>query len=67
MVPFLRVKLNPCIGSLVSPVTSPSLNADNSTAKFVVIGKCVYVSFWLNKNQKASDFNFFFLIGMGKN
>lgn len=37
---FLRVKLNPCIGSLVSPVTSPSLDADNSTAKSVVVGEC---------------------------
>lgn len=62
MVPSLRVKLNPCIGSLVNPVISLSLNADNLTAKSVVVGECVYVSFWLlrsPKKQKVFGFSFF--------
>lgn len=55
MMPFLRVELNSfisCIGSLVGPVTSPSLNADNLAAKSVVVGECDYVSFRLKKRSQ---------------
>lgn len=57
MVGFLKVKLIPCTWWLLSPVTffQPP-NADNLTAKSIVIGECVYVLLWLKnipKNQKA--------------
>lgn len=77
MVPFLRVNLNSCIsciGSLVGPVTSPSLNVDKLTAKSVVVGECIYVSFWLKKRSPKKPEGiwlfhpplFFFLIAMEK-